>query len=562
MAFVIRKDTGKKLGRRLTGIFQSIAAVFAVTIAVLPFSAQAQSGTGDIVGKVTVGYQGWFSAGEGTPPDGLAWEHWSTNNKLPAPASANIAIKAWPDMRPYQTLYGSTPMQYQSGFGTLGNGLPATLFSSYNRDVVDIHMKWLGEYGKPTVAIQRFNPTGATAATINAGNVLATAPKYGVKFYIDYDITGWTNYATEIPNDWTNVINGQLQMTASPFYAKQNGKPVVQLWIATSTSSTTPKQMLSLITWLKNQGLYVILGTSRGWRTDDPAWLPVYNAANMIQPWMIGSIGNISDSDAVKPLWQDDLAYANAHGFDFQAAVLPGDNAGSPPQRVHGDFMWEQFANAVSTGVKSVYVSMYDEYNEGNQIMPTAEDASMSTGGLPTLDIDGTHCSADYYMRLTDDGQKMLQGQLALTYTRPTQPVVQVQKLIPGTTVSFQAMANGNDVTADNAGASPLIANRTTVGPWELYMVVDAGNTNIALKSLSNNLYVTTGSNGSSPLSASTASIGLRETFTEVPEADGNIALRETASGAYVTAESAGTAPLVANRTSVGPWETFIVTAH
>ncbi|MCW2880549.1 MAG: coagulation factor 5/8 type domain protein, partial [Sphaerisporangium sp.] len=37
---------------------------------------------------------------------------------------------------------------------------------------------------------------------------------------------------------------------------------------------------------------------------------------------------------------------------------------------------------------------------------------------------DGTACSSDYYLRLTGDGGRMLKGQIALTPTRPTPPVV------------------------------------------------------------------------------------------------------------------------------------------
>jgi hypothetical protein len=33
--------------------------------------------------------------------------------------------------------------------------------------------------------------------------------------------------------------------------------------------------------------------------------------------------------------------------------------------------------------------------------------------------------------------------------------------------VSLRARANNNIVTAENAGANPLIASRTTIGTWE-----------------------------------------------------------------------------------------------
>ncbi len=41
-----------------------------------------------------------------------------------------------------------------------------------------------------------------------------------------------------------------------------------------------------------------------------------------------------------------------------------------------------------------------------------------------TLDQDGTHCSSDYYLRLTGDGGKMFKGRIPLMATRPTQPML------------------------------------------------------------------------------------------------------------------------------------------
>jgi hypothetical protein len=38
--------------------------------------------------------------------------------------------------------------------------------------------------------------------------------------------------------------------------------------------------------------------------------------------------------------------------------------------------------------------------------------------------------------------------------------------------ISLRAHANGMYVTADNAGASPLIANRTAIGPWEEFDLI------------------------------------------------------------------------------------------
>jgi hypothetical protein len=68
-------------------------------------------------------------------------------------------------------------------------------------------------------------------------------------------------------------------------------------------------------------------------------------------------------------------------------------------------------------------------------------------------------------------------------------------------------------VTAENAGASALIANRTSVGQWE--------------------------------------------TFGLIHNADGSVSLKAAANSKYVTAENAGAAALIANRTAIGPWEEF-----
>ena len=87
--------------------------------------------------------------------------------------------------------------------------------------------------------------------------------------------------------------------------------------------------------------------------------------------------------------------------------------------------MWHQFYNMIQIGSDGLYISMYDEFNEGNQIAKTAAtSASIPAGStFVTLDEDGTACSSDYYLRLTADGGKMLRGDIALTSTRPTSPM-------------------------------------------------------------------------------------------------------------------------------------------
>ncbi|MEU6853098.1 hypothetical protein ABZ901_24605 [Actinacidiphila alni] len=126
-----------------------------------------------------------------------------------------------------------------------------------------------------------------------------------------------------------------------------------------------------------------------------------------------------------------------------------------------------------------------------------------------------------------------------------------------GTVVSLRAHANGDYVTAENAGASPLIANRTAIGAWEQFDEIDQGGGYIALRSHANNKYVTADNAGAAPLLAKVDAVGTWEQFQLVHNGDGSVSLRARVNNQYVTAENAGASPLIANRTAIGPWEEF-----
>jgi hypothetical protein len=403
------------------GAVATTELVRATTASASP-AAPSASPAGDVVGKITVGYQGWFACiGDSAPING--WWHWSQNwGQTPSPT--NNAIKAWPDMREYTTKY---PTAYQN----FGNGQAATLFSSYDQQTVNTHFQWMQQNGCDTAALQRFNPNSSEGPTRDAmaTKVRTAAESTGRKFYIMYDVSGWTNMQSEIKTDWTNKMSA---MTASSAYARQNGKPVVCVWGFGYNDDNHPfdaATCLDVINWFKGQGCYVIGGVPREWRTgvggSRAGFSGTYHAFNMISPWMVGAIGNVADSDSVYQNFNvGDQADCDANGVDYQPCVLPGDVSGR--QRVHGDFMWRQFYNMVRVGAQGIYISMFDEYGEGNQIAKTAENAGMTPAGsgLLALDEDGTACSSDYYLRLTADGGRMLKGQIALTATRPTAPVV------------------------------------------------------------------------------------------------------------------------------------------
>jgi hypothetical protein len=126
-----------------------------------------------------------------------------------------------------------------------------------------------------------------------------------------------------------------------------------------------------------------------------------------------------------------------------------------------------------------------------------------------------------------------------------------------GQVVSLRALANGDFVTAENAGASPLVANRTAIGPWEQFDLIDDGGGYVSLRAHANSKYVTADNAGAAPLLAKVDAIGTWEQYQLVHNSDGSISLKARVNGDYVTAENAGASPLIANRTAIGPWEEF-----
>ncbi|MFC5828310.1 hypothetical protein [Nonomuraea insulae] len=519
-------------------------------LSALTSAANAASPPGDVVGKITVGYQGWFACkGDAAPIN--AWWHWSANNQQP-PSPGNTTIVAWPDMREFT-------QAYPTAYAALGNGQPATLFSSYDQQTVDTHFRWMRENNIDTAALQRFNPNGGEGATRDAmaQKVRTAAEANGRKFYIMYDVTSWTNMQPEIKTDWLNKMSAH---TASPMYARQNGKPVVGIWgfgFNDPGRPWAPAPCLEVVNWFKDQGVYVMGGVPTYWRQgindSRPGFIDVYRAFHMISPWMVGRISTIADADNFYTnLTVPDQAECNARGIDYQPCVMPGDV--TLRHRRHGDFMWRQFYNVIRAGCQGIYISMFDEFNEGNQIAKTAETAAWlpTNSGMLALDEDGTFCSSDYYLRLTGDGGRMLKGQLALTATRPTPPVGG-----GGTTgfIALRSRANNRFVTA--AAGAPLIADGASAGTAQQFERVNLGNNAIALRSRTGNQYVCAEAAGAQPLIANRAAIGPWETFTLVTNANGSISLRAQANNQYVCAEAAGAQPLIANRAAIGLWEQF-----
>ncbi len=334
----------------------TVAAGAAASVLVEPVAAEAASSPGDVVGKITAGYQGWFACpGDGAPIGG--WWHWSRDRFQP-PSPANTALVSWPDMRDLD--HG-----YATAYANLGNGQPAQLVSSYDQQTVDTHFRWMQTYGIDTAALQRFNPFGDEGPTRNAmtAKVRSAAEAYGRKFYVMYDVTGGTNAPTELKADWTSTSSAH---TASPAYARQNGKPVVCLWgfgFDDNGRPFTAAQALDVITRFKAQGVYVIGGVPTWWRQ------------------------GINDSRAgsgIRPLDEDGTAFVAANAVDGNAPTYWESANNAFPQ-------WVQVDLGAATSIGRVVLRLPASWGARTQTLSVngSTDGAFTTlaaGAARTLD--------------------------------------------------------------------------------------------------------------------------------------------------------------------------------
>jgi hypothetical protein len=376
-----------------------------------PANAPEAVSAGDVVGKMTVGYQGWFSA-EG---DGSPLNKWGHNN-----------LEMWPDVREYSNTYAT---RY-----SLSNGEPARMFSSYDDQTVRMHFRWMAESGIDCAALQRFANELQPGSPIKAQRdgmavkVKNAAEATGRKFYIMYDTSGWGLRGLEA--DWTNTIVNTLRLTCSPAYAKQNGKPVVCIYgMGYVRWPATAEAALEVINWFKAQGYYVIGSVPGSWLSgrgdSQPDFMSVYSSFDMLSAWAVGRRMNPD-----YPRWiEGDQAYCKAHNIDYQPCIYPGtsfhNSNGSRKNlipRHHGDFLWSQFTTLKSLNISTVYIAMFDELNEATSIFKCAEDTSMMPADkwLLPLDADDVHVSSDFYLRLVNDGGQMIKGLTPYQATYPT----------------------------------------------------------------------------------------------------------------------------------------------
>ena len=392
---------------------------------------------------VLAGYQGWFTAkGDASGTD--MWIHCGdTKGDWQMFMPGHCSIEFFPSM-------GEYVKSYPTGFTSL-NGTTAMMFSSQDYETVDLHFKWMQQYGIDGVVVQRFLEAvkGYPWMDTVLDHIVKAAKKYNRAFCIMYDLSGLQNAndVQVIVDDW-NKINSKYRFSDPaycPTYLWERGLPVVGLWGAAFVDMKgTPEHFTQLMDRLagldgKFGKLSYLLGTSFYWHRGTgeaesfASWERVYKKATIISPWAVGRYSDETSFNGVKAMIQEDRNWCKVNDVLYAPVVFPGfswhnlqlNNSVQPYDQIprkEGTFYWSQIAYHLQNEANMLYVAMFDEMDEGTCIFKctTQEDTpSNATESKPEGRFLSYEIADDLYLFLTGEAGKWLKGEVQHGTTPP-----------------------------------------------------------------------------------------------------------------------------------------------
>ena len=388
--------------------------------------------------KVMAGYQGWFR----TPGDNDGNRGWAHLFNSAVPSPAKLGFDTWPDM----SELSPDEKTAVPGF-TYPDGSQAYLYSAQNPKTVLRHFQWMKTYGIDGVWLSEFCghfPGGnaerdSTAVLTIMRNVRRAATATGRTWAFMWDMSGFDGRMSKsdvyniITNQWKKMVDEGV--TSDARYMHHNGKPVLLIWgFFPDRPASQPEYMNPVIDFLLAPGKYqatLVGGVDPNWRAQGtPEFQAMLMKMNGLQPWSVGRrVKDPVTGYAVQntSLWAGDIEKCKANNVMFMPVFNSGTHIAGPPPtppagpvvpRRTGNYLWEQFVAASKTGgINSVFVAMFDEINEGTQIMKIENNPPTQA---PFLTYDGA--TSDYYLRLVGTGAKMLKAHTPITPVIPISP--------------------------------------------------------------------------------------------------------------------------------------------
>jgi hypothetical protein len=382
-------------------------------------------------GKVLCGYQGWFN----TPCDGttFGFTHWGQG--LDRPGGGRFTIDLWPDV----SEYAADDLCDVPG-SKLPDGSPARLYSAFRKGPVLVHARWMRQYGIDGVFVSRFigeaaSPTRSRHVNVVLASLREGCHREGRVWAMMLDLSAGRRATTRMVMDDWKFLCDQVKVREDTRYLHHQGKPVVLLWgLGFNDRPWSAEQGAELVAFFKNDpqygGVYLIGGVDPFWRTlkgasrTDAAWAEVYRSFDAISPWDSGRYRDDTSMDRLRrAVWEGDVAALKTAGKGYMPTAFPGfswDNMRQmPPGRTmiprrKGEFYWRQFAIFRDLGIRTVFVGMFDEVDEGTAIYKVADKTPVGQyfvtyEGLPN----------DWYLKLTGAATRMIRGDAPLSWTIP-----------------------------------------------------------------------------------------------------------------------------------------------
>lgn len=413
----------------------SLVSILALVGCVLAFSQNKHAQNTlypSYKGLIMAGYQGWFQL----PENGVIY-----------PDENNIRLDMWPDVREYEKTY-PTGLK-------LADGSVARFFNSEDKSTIDLHFKWMREYGLDGVFMQRFfNRTRTSESRKKSSGILQNALDASSlnkrAIAVMYDLSGLRatgEDCSSIIDDWKFLVD-EIKVTnqkGTNTYLHHNGKPVVAIWGIGFPDRPYNIRNIGLervIDFLKNDPQYggctVMLGIPTFWRDlnsdciNDPYLHDIIKSADIIMPWMVQRFSPLlhNDMDRYRDVILEDMKWCKKEGIEYVPCVYPGFSwhnlskfefpddvkpSGSIP-RMGGKFYWQQMSTAIRSGAEMIYVAMFDEVNEGTAIFKVSDTPPVSNVAK-FVDLEGM--PSDWYLWLTGEASQMLKRQKPLSQKIP-----------------------------------------------------------------------------------------------------------------------------------------------
>ena len=421
---------------------RTLTLFISLALAVTVFAGSKHSASSSFLsyeGRVMCGYQGWFRAAGDSSDEG--WVHYGTRGKF---GPANLHIDLWPEVSEYTQTY---PTAFTNATGAM---MP--VFSSWDASTVDVHFRWMKEYGIDGAFMQRFfgvtrNEKSRSRGRVILGHALEAAKKHGRAIAVMYDLSGLRangEDCSSIIQDWKELVD-ELKITSQGTnqpYLYHRGKPLVTIWglgFPDRPYNIRNIGIEKVIDFLKNDpeygGCSIMLGVPAYFRdlkvdTSGDVYLHQLMAStDIVMPWMVGRFTPLLHNEMARHAAQvkADLAWCTERKLDYAPCIYPGfswynlsktEFGGRHPlnqiPRQKGRFYWEQISNAVDAGAKMLYVAMFDEIDEATAIFKCSNQPPNNS---QFIDYEGL--PSDHYLWLTGKAGRMLRREIPLTKEIP-----------------------------------------------------------------------------------------------------------------------------------------------